>query len=170
MAESNPSVADIRERVFQNNEPKRIVIKLKTNQLDSQDYRTSSTDFITQLFPSWQTDPLIRFLAIGVWSHRTFLVLDINYAEYNFETAHKDRTILPVYVIRQYRRRTKWALVRWQPEDVPLAANLADMHNRHGWDAALPFLEDHTDITRMCFANPRELRPSALPDQFYDGE
>ncbi|KAL4964091.1 uncharacterized protein BDV14DRAFT_201113 [Aspergillus stella-maris] len=169
MASPNLSAASLRDLVFQTNDPKRLVLKLKTAQFDSTDYRSSSAEFISQIFPNFSTDPRIRFLAIGIWTDRTFLVLDINNNEYNFETAHNDRTILPVYVIRQYRRNSKWALIRWAPEDILLAANLANMHNRHGWGATLPLLEDRTNISTMAFANPRELRPSAVENEFYEG-
>ncbi|KAL4797013.1 hypothetical protein BDV19DRAFT_387553 [Aspergillus venezuelensis] len=169
MASPKLSASDLREVVFQANDPKRLVIRLKTTQLDSTDYRSYSADFISQIFPSWQTDPRIRFLAIGIWTYRTFLVLDINNTQYSFETAHSDRTILPVHVIRQYRRNSNWAMIRWAPEDILLAANLANMHNRHGWGAELPFLEDRTDISTMVFANPREFRPSVLENEFHEG-
>ncbi|KAL4957114.1 hypothetical protein BDW69DRAFT_156945 [Aspergillus filifer] len=72
MASTNLSAADLRERVFENSDPKRLVIKLKTAQLDSSDYRSSSSEFISQIFPNFHSDPRIRFLAIGIWTDRTF--------------------------------------------------------------------------------------------------
>lgn len=62
-----------------------------------------------------------------IWGDRAFLAIDINNREYNFDTAHKATTVLPVYVLRLHRKR--WALVRWLRENQPVAERLAYLHN-----------------------------------------
>ncbi|CAG8165422.1 unnamed protein product [Penicillium salamii] len=148
------NLPDIRREILEDDIAKRIVLKLKTESLDSQDYRTSANRVVSEIFPDWETDPRIRFLVIDVWSERTFIVIDINYHDYDFNTAHKDKTILPVFVLRQHGRRKDWVLIRWPKEDEHLAAQLADLHRVNGFDAP-PFLEDHT--IRLFHANPRNL-------------
>ncbi|KAL4931251.1 uncharacterized protein BDV17DRAFT_256358 [Aspergillus undulatus] len=61
-------LSDIREQIFKNNDPKRIVIKLNTERLDSQEYRASASEVISEVFPNWELDDRVRFLAVAVWS------------------------------------------------------------------------------------------------------
>ncbi|KAJ5110333.1 hypothetical protein NUU61_001590 [Penicillium alfredii] len=145
---------DIRKEIFGSDDTKRIVIKVNTNILDSQDYRASANGVASEIFPEWERDSRVHFLAIDVWSERTFMVIDINHHDYDFHTAHKTKAILPVYVLQQRRRNRPWTLIRWPQEDGPLAASLADLHNVNGFDTLTPFLENHN--SRIVHANPRE--------------
>lgn len=95
----------IREEIFKNFTAKRIIIKVNTEDLDSQDYRASANKVASEVFPAWESDPRILFLATDIWSKRSFIVVDINRHDYDFLTAHKDKTILPVYVLRQPKKR-----------------------------------------------------------------
>jgi hypothetical protein len=81
------------------------------------------------------------------------MAIDVNSHEYNFDTAHKNTTVIPVYVLWQHRRRG-WVIVRWSQEDEPLAAKLADLYNVNSFDATTPFLENYN--ARIVHANPRE--------------
>ncbi|CAP91183.1 hypothetical protein PCH_Pc13g01140 [Penicillium rubens Wisconsin 54-1255] len=49
--------------------------------------------------------------------------------DYDFGTAHKAKTVLPVFVLRQHGKRPDWVLIRWPQGDEPLGAQLADLHN-----------------------------------------
>ncbi|KAJ5488274.1 hypothetical protein N7453_011728 [Penicillium expansum] len=148
------SLSDIQNEILGNDIAKRIVIKVRTQRLDSQNYRASANEVIGEVFPGWENDPRIRFLAIDVWDERTFIVVDINHLDYDFNTAHKIKKVFPVYVLRHGKKRG-WALVRWPREDEPLGAKVMDLHNANGWDVETPFLEDHN--TRIVYANPRNL-------------
>jgi hypothetical protein len=152
---ANPT--EIREEIFGNNIAKRIVIKVRTKGLDPQNYRASASTIVSEIFPGWETDPRVLFLAIDVWSERTFIVIDINHFDYDFGTAHKIITIFPVYVLRHTNSRG-WTLIRWQAEDASLGEKLAYLHNANGFDATTPFLEDHN--SRIVHANPREFSRS----------
>lgn len=147
------NLSDIRKEILENDIAKRIVIKVKTKSLDSQDYRASANRVVSEVFPDWENDPRVLFLAIDVWSERTFIVIDINHHDYDFGTAHKAKTVFPVFVLRQHGRRQDWVLIRCPQEDEPLGAQLADLHNVNGFDAT-PFLENHN--SRIVHANPRE--------------
>ncbi|KAJ1713570.1 hypothetical protein NYO67_4289 [Aspergillus flavus] len=103
-------------------------------------------------------DSRILFLAIEVWSERTFLVIEINRRDYDFNTAHKCKTIVPVYVLRQHGESRRWTLVRWPQLDETLMAQIADPHIVNGFDVATPFLENHN--SRIFHANPREFHVS----------
>ncbi|KAJ5558770.1 hypothetical protein N7535_009351 [Penicillium sp. DV-2018c] len=152
--------SDIREDLFKDDTAKRIVIKVKTKTLNPQSYLDSAKNIVSEIFPDWENDPRILFLAIDVWSERTFIVIDLNNRDYNFRTAHNNMTVFPVYVLRQHGRRQNWALIRWNQLDQRMSLQLADLHRVNGYDATLPFLEDHN--TRIVHENPRDLpgRPS----------
>ncbi|KAH8435263.1 uncharacterized protein LDX57_012894 [Aspergillus melleus] len=149
-----PNLSDIRKEILGNNIAKRIVVRLNTKALDPQNYRASAYIVASEIFPEWENDYRILFLAIDVWSERTFLVIDVNHHDYDFHTAHKTNAVLPVYVLRPHGKGRDWALIRWPQEDEPLAAKLADLHNVNGFDIPTPFLENHT--SRLVHANPRE--------------
>ncbi|CAG8128313.1 unnamed protein product [Penicillium olsonii] len=146
------NLSDIRRDIL-NDIAKRIVIKVKTQSLDSQHYLASANKVICEVLPDWESDPRIRFPVMDVWSERTFIVLDINHHEYDFGTEHKTKTILPVFVLSQHGKRKDWDLIRWPKEDESLAAQLADLHNVNGFDTP-PFLENHN--SRIVHASPRE--------------
>ncbi|CAG8365030.1 unnamed protein product [Penicillium salamii] len=148
------NLPDIRNQIFEDGITKRIVIKMKNENLDSQDYRTSATKIVSEVFPEWESDPRILFLAIDVCSERTFIVLDINHHEYDFNTAHKAKTVFPAFVLRQHKRRRDWVIFRWPQGDEYLSAHSADVHNVNGFDPP-PFLEDHK--SHLEHVNPRDL-------------
>lgn len=152
------NLIEIRRKLFENNDAKRIIIKMNTKNLNSEDYETSAKEIASEVFPGWEDNPRIIFLVIDIWSERSFLVIDIDRHDYDFDTAHKCKTVVPVHILRQHRRLDRWALVRWPQQDEPLASQIADLHNVNGFDAATPFVEDHT--SRLVHANPREFPSS----------
>ncbi|PYI31958.1 hypothetical protein BP00DRAFT_300098, partial [Aspergillus indologenus CBS 114.80] len=131
----------------------RIVIRVKTNKLHARDYRAAAVDVVTDLFPHWKQDKRLLFLAIEVWGERMFIALDINHQNYDFNTAHQSKAVLPVYVLRQQGRNRGWTLVRWAQEDESMCKRLAYLHNANGFDVATPFLEDHN--SRIVHDQPR---------------
>ncbi|PLB46011.1 hypothetical protein P170DRAFT_439697, partial [Aspergillus steynii IBT 23096] len=146
------NVTEIRERIFERTEAQRLVIKLHTEKLDSVDYRVSTCKFINELFPDWEKDPRIRFLAVEIRGDRTFMIVDVNNFDYDFDTAHKTETILPVYVLWQHKRKG-WFLIRWPQEDGPLATKVAELHRLNGFDATTPFIADFN--TSVVYDKPR---------------
>ena len=82
--------------------------------------------------------------------------IDVDHADYDYQTAHQDNTILPVYVIRMYRGN--WVLERWQKEDERVAQNLAELHRVTGYGVDIPFFENHN--TRIVYDKPRDLPDS----------
>ncbi|PYH48568.1 uncharacterized protein BP01DRAFT_379749 [Aspergillus saccharolyticus JOP 1030-1] len=149
------NLASIRNEIFKDNDPKRIVIKLHTKTLDPQDYRASASKAIGEVFADWEIDSRILALVIDVWKERTFIVIDVNRQDYDFFTAHKIKAILPVYVVRDRGKSRGWALIRWPVEDEPLALKLMDAHDGNGYNATVPFLQDHTSLA--VYASPRRL-------------
>lgn len=137
------NLSDIRREIFKTPSTKRIVIRVHTGSLDPQDYRTSASRVVNEVFPDWEYDSRILFLAIEIWGDRAFMAIDINNHDYDFLTAHKTKTVFPVYVLREFRKRKGWALVRWPMEDGLLATKLAYLHNVNGFGVATSFLEDH---------------------------
>ena len=150
------SISDIREEIFKNSKTQRIVIKvhMHTDSLDSQEIRDSAYRVVDEVFPDWEHDSRILFLAIEIWSDRTYMAIDINHHDYKFDTAHKSTAIFPVFVLGKHRKRG-WKIVRWPQGDELIAEKLAYLHNANGFDVATPFFENHN--SRIIHANPREL-------------
>ncbi|KAJ0421170.1 hypothetical protein BJY00DRAFT_112377 [Aspergillus carlsbadensis] len=149
------SLSKVREQIFESQDAKRIVMKIKTRHLDSQDYLQGIKGILNDILPDWESDQRILLLAIQIYPSRTYLALDINHHGYNFRTAHEDRKPLPVYLLRMASRRTEWDLVRLRGEDDRLCERIADMHESHGYDVDLPLVEDHHSI--VVHDNPRSL-------------
>ncbi|KAL4932901.1 uncharacterized protein BDV17DRAFT_299460 [Aspergillus undulatus] len=143
----------LHEQIFKNN-AKRIIVEAKTTSLESEDCRAAAYSAVGEVFPDWERDRRILFLAIQVKSGVIgFSSTSTSTATtYNYETAHKDKTILPVYVLRKHWEN--WALIRWPKEDGRLAAELAELHRVTGYAAKTPFLENHN--SRVVHENPRE--------------
>ncbi|KAJ5365685.1 hypothetical protein N7517_008571 [Penicillium concentricum] len=148
------SISDVRKVILENDVAKRIVIKVRTKSLDTENYRDSAKGVVSEVFPGWENDPRVLPVAFDVWDERTFIVVDINHLDYDFNTAHKIKKVFPVYVLRHEKKRG-WALIRWPQEDQPLGAKVMDLHNLNGWDIKTPFIEDHN--TRIVYVNPRNL-------------
>ncbi|PLB35087.1 uncharacterized protein BDW47DRAFT_110924 [Aspergillus candidus] len=146
------SVTEIREEIFERAETQRLVIKVHTERLDSSDYRVSAGNFINEIFPNWEDDSRIRFLAIEIRGDRTFMSIDVYNSGYDFDTAHETKTILPVYVLWHHKRKG-WFVVRWPQEDGPLATKMAELHRLNGFDAITPFLANFN--AQVVYGNPR---------------
>ncbi|KAA8649663.1 uncharacterized protein ATNIH1004_002334 [Aspergillus tanneri] len=120
----------------------RILITVYTKSLNSENYLASASDTISKIAPGWENNPRIRFLLVDVYERHTFIVADINNHGYNFETAHKDTTPIPVYAIRQVRKTEKWVMTKEQKYDMYIAHRIAELHDWYGLRKP-PFLEDH---------------------------
>jgi hypothetical protein len=153
-------ISSIRQQILKSNDAKRIVMKMNTEQLDPHDYRNSAKRILNDILPNWEHDNRILFLAVDVFHDRTYMAFDINHHDYNFRTAHQDKTTLPVYALLRVHKGRKWALVRWPQEDDRLCTRLANLHEDHGYDIELPIVEDHTSM--IVHANPRSLAELAI--------
>ncbi|PYH38075.1 uncharacterized protein BO87DRAFT_422108 [Aspergillus neoniger CBS 115656] len=143
------NLPDIRDEILKGN-AKRIIIRIKSE--GSEDCRTTAYRIVGEVFPDWKQDNRILFLAIQVWGNRIFVNVDVNRDNYNYDTAHKDQTVLPVYVL--LRHWGNWHLIRWPQEDRSVAVQLAELHRVTGYGAEIPFYENHNSC--VVHANPRE--------------
>jgi hypothetical protein len=150
-------ITEIREKIFEKTAAQRLVVKARTDQLDSHDYRASASKFINEIFPNWENDSRIHFLTIEIRQNRVFMAIDINNSDYDFDTAHENKILLPVHVVWQHKRKG-WFIVRWPQEDEPLAAKIAELHNANGFNATTPFLANFNE--RVVYDRPRHLFPN----------
>lgn len=75
IAEVIAIIPDIREEIFKENKARRVIIKVHTKILDSQDYRGSASKVVNEVFPDWKLDSRVLFLAIEMWAFTgTFLL------------------------------------------------------------------------------------------------
>lgn len=130
----------------------RILGDLPTKLLNSEDYLGSVSSMIEEFVATWKKTTLTRLLAVEVYPRHTYFALDLNNDKYDYQTAHEDMTVLPVYLLRCSSRSRSWSIVRYRRQDVSLAHRLAVLHNANG-QAPLPFLEDHHTI--IMHFNPR---------------
>lgn len=93
--------SEILQDVFKSNDAKRLVIRLHTDRLKQSDnYFFSTSRIVNEIFPCWEEDSRVLFLAIEVRPERTHMVIDINNNEYDFAIAHETKNVLLVYVLR----------------------------------------------------------------------
>lgn len=148
-------ISTIRELIFSTSTARRITMKINTERLDSRDYFESAKRVLDDIFPGWEHDNRILFLAVEVFADRTYMVIDINNHDYNFGTAHENKKAVHVYVLRRVHKGQSWALVRSPQDDDYVCGRLAELHRAHGYDVKLPMVEDHTSV--IVHANPRSL-------------
>lgn len=123
----------------------RILGALPTKCLDSEDYLTSVSSMIEPFVTVWKETALTHLVAVEVWPRTSHFALDLNNHKYNFDTAHEEKIVLPVFLLQYFRKRKLWHLQRFPRQDIPLADRIAVLHHANGEDAT-PFLQDHTKI------------------------
>ncbi|KAJ5958038.1 uncharacterized protein N7479_005188 [Penicillium vulpinum] len=98
-------------------------------------------------------DVKTRWIAVKKFEgRRSFFVLDLNNVGYDYATAHKCLTKVPVYILRLSK---KPKIFRHGPQDQKLTESLAEMHNLHG-ERLLPLFDDYTGP--RVYESPRYLR------------
>lgn len=124
--------------------------------LDPEEYLESVRPFVSKVEESihqHRPDAQTRFLAFSIYPGKhSYFALDLNNVDYNYETAHIERPLIPVYVLRLSLKRVR--IFRIRMLDDTLATTLADMHNVHG-DDPLPLVEDWNHIVE--YRRPRNI-------------
>lgn len=120
----------------------RILGDLPTERLDCEDYLASTRGIITNLISFWEDKAELRLLAVEVWPRHCYFALDFNNDKYDYENAHTQVIVMPVYLLRLSRRSDTWKIFRHKPGDTQLAKRIADLHEGNGQNP-IPFLEDH---------------------------
>lgn len=123
--------------------------------LDPEDYLESIRPFISeteQCLQEYHPDNKTRFVAVKICrGNHSYFILDLNNTDYNYETAHECKTLIPVYVLRLSKRQP--TLFRKRELDKTIAKVLRNMHNLHGQDP-LPLFDNHYD-ENLQYCNPR---------------
>ncbi|KAJ5115418.1 hypothetical protein NUU61_001177 [Penicillium alfredii] len=130
----------------------RILGDLPTERLDCEDYLASTRRIISNLITFWENRAELRLLAVEVWPRHCYFALDFNNDEYDYQTAHAQVIVMPVYLLRLSRRSGAWRIFRHKPGDTQLAKRIADLHEGNGQNP-IPFLEDH--IKGVTHYSPR---------------
>ncbi|RAK74893.1 uncharacterized protein BO72DRAFT_450350 [Aspergillus fijiensis CBS 313.89] len=92
-----------------------------------------------------------RFVAAKIFRGKTYFLLDLNIADYNYETAHDCKMLIPVYVLRLSKRQP--TILRKPELDGTVAKVLRNMHNLQDQDP-LPLFDNHYD-ENLQYPNPR---------------
>ncbi|KAJ5907781.1 hypothetical protein N7495_000463 [Penicillium taxi] len=120
----------------------RIIGDLPTKKLNSQDYLASTRELIANFVDFWEKKADLRLLAVEVYSRHTYFAIDFNNDDYDFENAHTQQIILPVYLLQLSRKRHHWTVRRQNSQDSNVAKRIALLHDDHGQNPT-PFLNDH---------------------------
>ncbi|KAB8254096.1 hypothetical protein BDV32DRAFT_143205 [Aspergillus pseudonomiae] len=100
------------------------------------------------------TNNTTLFIATTIYRGKhSYFVLNLNNNDYNYETAHECKTIVPVYVLRLSKRQP--TIFRKRELDETIAETLRDLHDCHGQDP-LPLFDSHYEENR-CYPHPRSL-------------
>ncbi|PGG95458.1 hypothetical protein AJ79_10048 [Helicocarpus griseus UAMH5409] len=90
---------DLIHNTLQEDKMIRVVVDVLTSVLRSGEYLASAYSLLDNVVKN--QDERFRLFAVDIYRRHTYLVLDINNRKYDFETAHKDQTPIPVYALRQ---------------------------------------------------------------------
>ncbi|KAJ5088274.1 hypothetical protein N7456_011890 [Penicillium angulare] len=135
--------------------PIRIVGDTPNSILDQENCLQSITPIVEEVkntIATCRPETTTRWVAAAKFpGRRSFFVLDLNNTEYDYDSAHLCREIIPVHILRLSRAPK---VFRHQGQDQKIADTLAQMHNNHG-QAPLPLFDDHTK--HRCYAYPRTL-------------
>jgi hypothetical protein len=86
----------------------RTIVDLPTSIFSAEDYLSSASNIIKPLFITMgNTKHSIRLLAVEVYPQHTYIAIDINNEQYDYHTAHKQISVLPVYILSLSSRRNK---------------------------------------------------------------
>lgn len=137
--------------------PIRILGDTPNSALDPEEYLESVRPFVSKVEESirqHRPDAETRFVAVNIYPGKhSYFVLDLNNVDYNYETAHIEKPLIPAYVLRLSPRKVR--IWRHKLLDGTLANTLAEMHNGHG-DDPLPLVDDRNHIVE--YRRPRSLQ------------
>lgn len=138
----------------------RLLFDLPTKLLDPADFLGSASAMIKDFIETWKDQAETRHLAVVAYPRHTYCVVDFNNDAYDWNTAHTQLTVLPVYMIR-WSRSVQWKVFRYKPRELGIAEEIARLHDFKGW-VPTPLLNDHTKGPVMHYT-PRSLRPPTTP-------
>jgi hypothetical protein len=133
----------------------RILGDLPTEKLNPEDYLGSTRGLIESFVEFWKAKAALRLLAVEVWPRHTYFAVDFNNDEYDYDNAHTQVIVIPVYLLRLSRKSHTWKIFRYKPQDSSLARRIADLHEGNGQNP-IPFVEDH--IIGVTHYAPRSIK------------
>ncbi|KAJ9483858.1 hypothetical protein VN97_g9541 [Penicillium thymicola] len=136
--------------------PIRIVGETPNSIIDHSEFLGSIETIIEEVKSAIATcrpDAETRWIAVNKFEgRRSFFVLDLNNVGYDYNSAHKCLTKVPVYILRLSKAPK---IFRHERQDQKLAQTLAEMHDMHG-KKPLPLFDDYTKP--RVYDSPRRLR------------
>ncbi|RAH59655.1 hypothetical protein BO85DRAFT_476305 [Aspergillus piperis CBS 112811] len=131
--------------------PMRILGDTPNSILDPKDPLESIRPFVTEIqncVREYNANIKTCFIAVNIYPGKhSYFVVDLNNTEYDYQTAHECKTLVPVYILRLSKRNPR--VYRKRELDGQLAETLRVMHNGHGWDPPLPLVDDYCDPNRQ---------------------
>ncbi|KAJ5186497.1 hypothetical protein N7449_011261 [Penicillium cf. viridicatum] len=90
----------------------RIIVDIPPHLVDWSNPIASITTTISSFLSHWEKQNKVNLLAVEMQSRHTYAAIEINNYEYDFQTAHKQTFVFPVYVLKVARRSLKWRFYR----------------------------------------------------------
>lgn len=109
--------------------------------------------------PTGDTPPAPKLLAIKKWKTRIFFTFDISNEDYDFDSGHnreEPQNNPPVLVAYLGKVQKVFEAIPGVRDRVN--EEIASLHDANGYDAVLPFYEDHTLSSPPVYSNPRSLK------------
>ncbi|KAE8355662.1 hypothetical protein BDV28DRAFT_31127 [Aspergillus coremiiformis] len=130
----------------------RIVVDVPTDILHSDNILDAASDFVRPLMDEWEKNNRTQLIVVDIYPRHTYIVIDINNWQYNYNIAHQQTFPIPVYILRLSRRSKQWIFFRRAIEDQKIAISIAELHRCNGTNPT-PFLADH--IRGSVYLSPR---------------
>lgn len=126
--------------------------------LDPKDYLESIRPFASKVqdcLHEYHANNETRFVAVNIYRGKhSYFVVDLNNTDYNYQTAHECKTLIPVFILRLSKRKP--TIFRKRELDGQIAETLRIMHNGHGQNP-LPLFDNYCDENSQ-YSNPRSLQ------------
>jgi hypothetical protein len=100
----------------------------------------------------WERNNRTRLIVLDIYPFHTYIVIDINNWQYNYNIAYRQTFPIPVYILRLSRRSKQWTFFRPAIEDQKIATSIAELHRCNGTNLTA-FLADH--IRGSVYLSPR---------------
>ena len=118
----------------------RIIVDIPPHLVDWLNPITSITTTINPFLSHWQTQNKVNLIAVEMRSRHAYAAIEINNHQYDFQTAHKQTFVFPVYVLKVARRSLRWRFYRAPAEDVRVMNEIKMVHYLHREEFGTPYL------------------------------
>ncbi|KAJ5419717.1 uncharacterized protein N7487_003267 [Penicillium crustosum] len=134
----------------------RIIVDIPPHLVDWSNPITSITTTINPFLSHWKMQNKVNLLAVEMQPRHAYAAIEINNHEYDFQTAHKQTFVFPVYVLKVSRRSLRWRFYRAPTEDVRVMNEVKMVHYLHREELGAPYLVFRVGEREPVFGESRK--------------